>query len=236
VNDFKIGDRVHVSNGGDTFTDYEDFFSENGLEYYVQDWAKDEGMPVGDYTIVATGKHSRCGHYGTLYLLRSIYGKIYIASNMYGYLTLVEREESKMIYASELMELARKEPQKYEGKRYKVAEGCAVDVISGERVYSIDIAGGRFYSNNYGVAITTSVVLEEIPPEPKPVTFMEAVEAYGKGETIRCKINHGGRTNEYDYIPQFTCDFGYKFVAKGSCEISSGEILRGKWFIVRKEC
>jgi len=142
-----------------------------------------------------------------------------------------------MIYASELMELARKNPERYEGKRYRVVNSYACD-NAGEATEIIQIRCGTFGTedSDEDVYISTTTILEEIPSEPKPVTFMEAVEAYGKGETIRCKINHGGRTYEYDYIPQFTCDFGYKFVAKGSCEISSGEILRGKWFIVRKEC
>jgi hypothetical protein len=233
MNEFKVGDRVHVSNGGCTFSAYKDFFKENGLEFYKQSWAEGETAPVGDYTIAATGKHYR-NYYSTLYLLRSGDRKIYIAHNDSSFLTLVEKEESKVIYASELMELARKNPEKCEGKRYKVVTGSRM-YNSGTRLrYSeCEVKHGRLNSSDgYLVMIYADTLLEEIPPEPKPVTFMEAVEAYEKGSTVECTAGSCAYTyeksgDENKYQPMHE--------QGDSTPVSVEEILRGKWFIARKE-
>jgi hypothetical protein len=89
MSEFKVGDRVHVSDGDNTYSIYKDFFKENGLEYFKGDWARGVTTPEGDYTIAATGKHLDIRE-DTLYLLRGDDRKIYISGNRYGYLTLIE--------------------------------------------------------------------------------------------------------------------------------------------------
>jgi hypothetical protein len=93
-----------------------------------------------------------------------------------------------MIYASELMELARKEPQKYGNKKYTV-KGWAV-TSDGKEVDRLTIIGlGSFVTGVFDdkwVFIRSDTQVEEIKPEPKPVSFMEAVKAAieGKKPTI----------------------------------------------------
>jgi hypothetical protein len=86
-----------------------------------------------------------------------------------------EKEESKVIYASELMELARKEPQKYEGKRYKVRD-TLIDRHGKEYETAIFKSGNlRTYGGNMLFAHANSMTqLEEIP---QPIPFDEAVKA-----------------------------------------------------------
>lgn len=94
------------------------------------------------------------------------------------------------IKAYDLMKQAAENPQKYEGKRYKVV------------TYAVDIRGNlieEFRINRYGefvskggwlVYIKSDTLLEEIKTDPKPVSFMEAVSS-GK------RIKHEGWTDFY---------------------------------------
>ena len=87
------------------------------------------------------------------------------------------KEESKM-FASELMELARKEPQKYEGKRYKVVSGSPLENGS-QTFYECVMCKGSFKSpgKNLYLAVFDDTKLEEIP---QPVSFMDAVNSRKK--------------------------------------------------------
>ena len=93
--------------------------------------------------------------------------------------------------AYELMKSAAENPKEYEGKRYKVIGGNAMclgeffDIIEickdcpAVLVGDITLVGvgvdGK--ATNRVVSISTRTELEEIKPEPRPVTFMEAVKA-----------------------------------------------------------
>lgn len=141
------------------------------------------------------------------------------------------------LYASELMELARKEPEKYEGKRYK-ASGDVILMRTGDRAKSDIIAfeNGRPIVDGYATAfISADIILEEIPPEPKPVPFMEAVKAYSEGKTIRCEVVPSTTNQVYEYEPcgNGIALHGYKLSTyKGSgTAVTTKEILEGKWFI-----
>jgi hypothetical protein len=230
MSEFKIGDRVHVSNGGSTFSAYEDFFSENGLEFYKQNWTKGESLPVGDYTVVATGKH-RDTYYSLLYLLRSDDGRIYIAHDCCGHLTLVEREEETVIYASELMELARKEPEKYAGKRYKTVVGAIIN-RDGECITGVmvDGDGEMLAGGSRRVYVTSNTILEEIPPEPQHVTFEEARVAYEQGKMIRAEypdFNH----RQVKVMQQFMKDAHGAMSSNFGTELSFYIISNGTWYV-----
>ena len=184
VRDFRAGDRVIVKDNGGSFTTYRGFFKENGLTKWEPYYAECKSTTAGEkYTIVATGKHGTDNFYGTLYLLRSEDGKIYIMNNNgYGdrrvYMELVKGE--RKLFASELMELARKEPQKYEGKRYKVVEG-AYD-CDGHAVTELYVGTDGDFRNKfdgYRVFVGYDTELEEIP---QTVIFSEAVKAAIKGK------------------------------------------------------
>ena len=90
------------------------------------------------------------------------------------------------MYASELMEWARKNPKEYAGKRYKVVNTCVFEPLYDVKVNTFgNLVCGEGEDMVY---INTHTQLEEIPPKPKPVTFMEAVNSgknvkpYGDGE------------------------------------------------------
>ena len=135
------------------------------------------------------------------------------------------------LYASELMELARKEPEKYDGKRYKVLGLYCIGPESqfyGEVI--VDSEGklqGKGHDN--WAYINSNTKLEEIPPEPKPVPFMEAVKAYSEGKTVDCKVGN------CRYVYQ-KCegDTPYKAMHEKNDEssgVSAKEILEGTWHI-----
>ena len=182
MEEFKVGDEVIVRDKGCSFTTHRDFFKQNSLEQWAKFYTEDESIPQGrKYKIVATGVHEYCKQYGKLYVLQGHDGVVYIGSNDADYMELVK--EDKTMYASELMELARKEPKKYEGKRYKVIDkrntaysmrtydGVEHDELfikNGKAVYE----GGCYTMCTAFIASDTQ--LEEIP---QPVTFMEAVNS-----------------------------------------------------------
>jgi len=140
-------------------------------------------------------------------------------------------EVSKVMYASELMELARKNPEAYEGKRYTVTD-TLIDRHSREYETAIVRSGAlRGEGENELFAHINSITrLEEIPPEPKPVPFMEAVEAYSEGKTI--EVQHG--VIRRTYTPKRIGGDVQNILRdqNGLC-IGPEEILNGKWFICK---
>lgn len=77
----------------------------------------------------------------------------------------------------------------------------------------------------YGIPLDTQWTLIQ-----KPVTFMEAIEAYSKGKTIKCYLN----TEDYDdamaYVPDKGSELG-SLIDDCGCTITQTEILEGKWYI-----
>lgn len=126
------------------------------------------------------------------------------------------------MFASELMELARKEPQKYEGKRYKVSEGSAMyNCATHLRYTECEIKGGRLQSGAFPMMTFSDTELEEIP---RPVPFLEAAKAYDEGTDIMCKHDIFG---EHTYHNTGSC--GMK--DQNGYPVSAGEILHGEWTI-----
>ena len=225
---FKVGDRVVVKDNGGSFTTYRDFFKQNNLEQWEWLYAVNKSIPEGkEYKIVATGVHEHVAEYGTLYVLQAENREIYIGSNDCDYMELV-KEDGKM-YASELMELARKEPEKYEGKRYRVLGLCCIGPERQHYSTVIVDSEGKLQGKGYDnwAYINSNTTVEEIPPEPKPVTFMEAAEANENGKTVECKIY--GCFNVYR--PHMTAGM----IDQSGRAVSANEILHGKWYIIGKE-
>jgi hypothetical protein len=179
MEDFRIGDRVHVSNGDNTYSTYGDFFSENGFEYFKSDWAREKTTPTGDYTVVATGKHGDFRE-SPLYLLRGEDGKIYINGNEFGFLTLIEEGERKL-KTWEMIKALTENPK----LKFKSEDG---------HIASIFNTNLKLEYRDRGSAIVGDISLltedgfkaDEWELVPQSVTFTKAVEAAigGKKPTI----------------------------------------------------
>lgn len=82
------------------------------------------------------------------------------------------------IKAYELMKLAAENPEKYEGKRYKVCGIYCIDHRGNkyaEAIFHNGILEGEGCNN--WLFVNSNTILEEIPPEPKPVSFREATQS-----------------------------------------------------------
>jgi hypothetical protein len=145
-------------------------------------------------------------------------------------------EEEKMnepIYASDLMSEARKNPEKYKGKRYRVIDAKAmwfgdffnvVEVVKDEFTTTATIVGVKDgETTSKVVSFNSRARLEEIKPEPKPVPYREALEAHFKKHTIKCILN--GKEHIYEY------HYGRLKDDKGNA-ITSNQIINGVWYIV----
>jgi hypothetical protein len=140
--------------------------------------------------------------------------------------------EPAPIHAYDLMKLAAENPKEYEGKRYKVVEGSAMYNNSTMKRYTeCVIDEGKLYSDGYPMMIFDDTILEEVPPEPKPVDFMGAVEAYEQGKIVECMIGcckyvYQKNEGEVKYAPMHerNDEDGY---------VSVREILHGKWYICK---
>lgn len=223
---FKVGDRVRAISAGGTFSTYINFFYENGLEKFKEFWAEGKRLPVGEYTVVATGKHREPRQYGTIYLLRNKDGEIYISNNDRNSLTFIESKGEGKMKAYELMKLAMENPQKYEGKKYRV-EGIVKD-FEGRQLFGLAVTGGRLVKNTDNshtyAYISTDAMLEEIS---QSVPFLEAIKAYSEGKTIRCEWD--SKNNKYD-PKQNSPDNPWMRDNKGR-PVTAKEILHGGWYI-----
>jgi hypothetical protein len=139
------------------------------------------------------------------------------------------KEESKM-FASELMELARKEPEKYEGKRYK-----AIDALIdryGEVYETAIVKDGTLRGDGDGILfahINSYTQLEEIKPEPLPIPFLEAVKAYSEGKTAECECDKCKQlASKRTYVPS---EIGSEMKDQSGYAVTADEILHGIWFI-----
>lgn len=140
-------------------------------------------------------------------------------------------EDGKM-YASELMELARKEPEKYEGKQYK-ASGDVILKRTGDRADTDIITfkyGCPIVEGHATAFMSARTELEEIKPEPKPVPFIEAREAFENGKVIIAKFpdfNNGRMITTRYWKSSDGCDRS----DPDDCDLSFYIIRTAEWFI-----
>lgn len=222
MKEFKVGDKVRVLNIGESFNTYRSFFKENRLERYEKFFTYGTAIKKGEYEVVAEGKHCD-GGYGTIYVLRSEDGKIYLSCNRRNSIELI-KEGPKVIKACELMTETLKNPEKYEGKKYKVKFGACI-TYGGKDLEEVIATGGYLVGGAASrVYVSETTELEEIKPGPKPVPFMEAVKAYRAGETIRCE-----RESKFDMTTY--CSGGDLTDREHHRPINPDEILNGTWYI-----
>lgn len=106
------------------------------------------------------------------------------------------------MYASELMEKVIKEPEKYEGKRYK---GYPIKDADGNNYEELIVKNGNLCIDDGDdwAYINSHTQLEEIP---QPVTWQEALEAWAKGKSIKIMKpnNCCVRLNNYEGFVLYT--------------------------------
>jgi hypothetical protein len=126
--------------------------------------------------------------------------------------------------AYELMKLAKENQAKYQGKKYKVTNGIAIDGRGKEYKEVIISTHGELTASIFKMYVTDITEVEEIQ---QPIPFIEAVQAYAEGKTIRCETKESGIAV---YIP--TC-LGNVSQLKDRCggTLNPYEILEGKWYI-----
>lgn len=69
-------------------------------------------------------------------------------------------------------------------------------------------------------------------PIQQPVSFMEAIEAYSKGKTIKSIEKEDGQIFTYIYIPDDIADC---IEDDTHCAMTAREILNAKWYIEESE-
>jgi hypothetical protein len=99
------------------------------------------------------------------------------------------KEGERKLFGSELMELARKEPQKYEGKRYKAVEYFVLDGSGKARPVALVREGSLIFPDCMSAYIASETTFEEIKPEPQPVSFNEARKAAIEGKRPTITLN-----------------------------------------------
>jgi hypothetical protein len=118
--------------------------------------------------------------------------------------------------AYELMALAAKDPQKYEGKRYKVIAGSPLE--NGlQTFYECIISNGSLRSPNRSLYLATfgDVLLKEIE---QPVSCYEAMKA----------LDNGDKTVEWRLESQIVTITSKEWLK--DC-IAPYMVMRGEWFI-----
>ena len=125
------------------------------------------------------------------------------------------------MYASELMEKIRKEPEKYEGKKYK---GYPIMHPGGKLYDELTVHDGVFVveEDSNWAFVSSHTELEEIP---QPVTWQEALEANADGRKIQLDIKRiDGVTIHHVFDKTLKSQCGWIATAEG--------IIKGKWYII----
>lgn len=117
----------------------------------------------------------------------------------------------------ELMRLAKENPEKYEGKRYKVVKGIVLNKNGGCFYYEVVVYNGEIViaaNKNHSALIDSSTELEEIK---QPVTPQEAAKSFSEGKTIRCEYIDSVIMFKKDTPSRsFTPDYYMKLMLEGT--------------------
>jgi hypothetical protein len=224
---FKVGQKVKVIGTGGCHSTYKNFFGENGLTRFFDKYRDGNCIKKGIHTVVATGLYEgkQDSYYKKLYLLEDSNGQVFIMSNVDG--KFIEAIEPLTLSTGDMINALMANPeQRYKNERYGGIAGLDESgklklFYGGEykpfevvmQIGEVPTINGKPANGN----IYDQWIL--IPPEPKPVPFMEAVKAYAEGRTVECEYNGDTTTYESDK-PNDTF-----------CKLESLEILRGTWYI-----
>ena len=130
--------------------------------------------------------------------------------------------------AFDLMKAAYENPEKYEGKKYKVVRGSSLG-DSDENIYECIVRDGRICKHNAHsiLPIFADTQLKEIEPEPKPVSFMEAVNS---GKRFKPESWHPGLSRYKDDDNEYRDLYDNLMMFEGR-QMLNKEIINGLWLI-----
>lgn len=209
MNKYKVGDKVKVRSDLEMDKVYK---SENGAE----DSVVGEMLGYRGKTVLIERDNAGCE--GDKYRIEGF--SYNWTDDMFEGLA---EDKPTRIPAYKLMALAAENPQEYEGRKYKVIDGLAVSVY-GKGINEFIIRQGVFDGCGGHLYISITTELEEIPPEPKPVPVLEAIEAFEKGKVIACTesgFTHKYKNGSWDGMKDETGE-----------PVTAREILRGTWTII----
>jgi hypothetical protein len=124
------------------------------------------------------------------------------------------------ILACKLMVNAHDDPQKYEGKQYKVVDGSPL-YSAGQELSKCEVHTGRLTVPNNSArtfAVYSDTMLE---PIPQPVPFMHAAKIFVIGKTVICESKEFGKRK---YTKKTK---GARFEEEDGIPVSAYEILYG---------
>jgi hypothetical protein len=123
-----------------------------------------------------------------------------------------------------------------------LSTGDMIDAIQPGQKYKNELNTVVMLKDNYLIVDSKCLLLLDgnlsmsaqwtlIPPEPKPVSFMDAVKAYAEGKTIRCKLKEDVTRFIAPKHKSAFSHFGYWIKGDGNTDISTGQILNGIWTV-----
>ena len=123
----------------------------------------------------------------------------------------------KEMKAYDLLAKASCNLRDYAGEKYKVTKGAVIDKVGKEySEFKINSEGGICVDEYLRGYISEWTEIQKIQ---QPIPFMEAVEAYSEGKTIRCEINGG-------YKGFSPCGLKH-----ANATFLANDILEGLWFV-----
>ena len=115
-------------------------------------------------------------------------------------------------------------PQKYEGKQYKVVDGSPL-YSAGQELSKCEVHTGRLTVPNNSArtfAVYSDTMLE---PIPQPIPFMNATKIFISGKTVICDTKEFGK-RKYTKKTE-----GARFEEEDGIPVSAYEILYGTWCV-----
>ena len=126
------------------------------------------------------------------------------------------------VYASELAELARKEPGKYEGKRYRLTDGALMTFHGTELTDKFIITDGLFAFEKVRLYFANNTQVEEIK-QLEPATWQKAFLAGLKGLKIK-------PLGQYGTYPDFK-DLNFAIVYLANRPDYAKNLISAEWYI-----
>ena len=138
-----------------------------------------------------------------------------------------------MIYANQLIQLNREDPEKYRSKVYKYVGGADPRTNENKPIKQVICVGGNIWEHPDRVGhrsiayMASNTQLEEFP---QSVTWQEAIQAWANGSAIRVEWNKGVFEEKFRQACYFKLGLiGENDMSKNG--IPYAVFQQGKWYI-----